>query len=314
MNEIGGYMELEYYHLPMLHEAAIALNCGRNCLAYLLEARKISKIALPYFLCDAVRNVCYLYGVEVRYYHITEEFIPEYIVLEPGEWIYVVNYYGQLTTQQLMLLSDQYEHIIVDQAHAYFMPPVIGADTLYTCRKFFGVPDGAFLYTDSFLNRELAVDKSFERMKVLLGRFEESASEFYKEYVNNEQHFDSEPVKQMSKLTNNLLHSIDYTEVKRQRSENYAYLAEKLGTLNSLTLRNVQGAYAYPLLLQNASVIRERLIKEKVYIPILWPNVLKDSAGNTLEYHLAKNILPLPCDQRYDKKDMDYFIRLLLSD
>lgn len=30
--------------------------------------------------------------------------------------------------------------------------PVENVDTLYICRKFFGVADGAFLYTDSFSN------------------------------------------------------------------------------------------------------------------------------------------------------------------
>ena len=41
MKEYGGYIELDTYRLPMLHEDAIALNCGRNCLAYLIEAREI---------------------------------------------------------------------------------------------------------------------------------------------------------------------------------------------------------------------------------------------------------------------------------
>ena len=35
MKEIGGYIEFDTYHLPMLHDEAIALNCGRNDLAYL---------------------------------------------------------------------------------------------------------------------------------------------------------------------------------------------------------------------------------------------------------------------------------------
>ena len=41
MKEIGGYMERETYRLPMRHEGAVALNCGRNALAYLIEARNI---------------------------------------------------------------------------------------------------------------------------------------------------------------------------------------------------------------------------------------------------------------------------------
>ena len=44
MREIGGYFELDKYSMPMLHEGAIALNCGRITLAYLIEAKGIEKI------------------------------------------------------------------------------------------------------------------------------------------------------------------------------------------------------------------------------------------------------------------------------
>ena len=46
MKEIGGYIEFESYHGTLFHEGALGLNCGRNCLAYLIEAcgidRKVS--------------------------------------------------------------------------------------------------------------------------------------------------------------------------------------------------------------------------------------------------------------------------------
>ena len=76
MKEIGGYMELDTYGLPMRHEGAVALNCGRNALAYLIEARNIKQICLPRFLCSSVEDVCRKLGVRVRHYQITAEFKP----------------------------------------------------------------------------------------------------------------------------------------------------------------------------------------------------------------------------------------------
>lgn len=99
----------------------------------------------------------------------------------------------------------QYDRIIVDNAQSYFQMPVEGVDTLYTCRKYFGVADGAFLCTDTQLERPLEQDESYERMHFLLGRFERSASEFYSEYVANDGFFDNESLKRMSRLTKNLL-------------------------------------------------------------------------------------------------------------
>ena len=49
MKEIGGYIELDTYTGAMLHEKAIALNCGRGALEYLCEAKMIRKLYLPYF-------------------------------------------------------------------------------------------------------------------------------------------------------------------------------------------------------------------------------------------------------------------------
>lgn len=57
MKEIGGYIELDTYTGAMLHEKAIALNCGRGALEYLCEAKMIRKLYLPYFLCDSVPNL-----------------------------------------------------------------------------------------------------------------------------------------------------------------------------------------------------------------------------------------------------------------
>ena len=50
MREYGGYIEFELFHGVLLHEKAIALNCGRSALAYLCEAKHIKKLYIPYFL------------------------------------------------------------------------------------------------------------------------------------------------------------------------------------------------------------------------------------------------------------------------
>ncbi len=308
MKEYGGYIELDTYRLPMLHEGAVALNCGRNALAYLIKAKGIKKIKVPYFMCDTVFEVCKKYGAEMSFYHIDESFMPDNIDLADDEWLYIMNYYGQLDPQYIKELKNKYVRIIVDNAQAYFEMPLSGVDTLYTCRKFFGVADGAFLYTDSKLDEELPLDESFERMHFLLGRFERTASEFYSENVANNDLFETEPIKKMSKLTDNLLHAIDYSFVKERRTENFSLYHEKLGKINRLKLREVKGAFAYPLLIENGAEIRKKLQQQKIYIPTLWPNVVEEMQENSLEYGLAKDILPLPVDQRYGEEDVIYVV------
>ena len=314
MREIGGYFELDKYSMPMLHEGAIALNCGRNTLAYLIEAKGIEKIKVPKFLCDTVREVCEKEKISISFYSITKGFLPEELTLEADEWLYLVNFYGQLDNGTIRGYVEKYERVIVDHAQAYFQMPLENVDTLYTCRKFFGVADGGILYTDTKLEREIPQDESFDRMGFVLGRFERSASEFYAEAASNNDFFADEPIKLMSKLTENLLHGIDYEAVKQKRTRNFEILHEAFGKINPLKLTVPQGAFMYPLYLEKGGEIRRKLQAKKIFIPTLWPDVFEHCDESELEYDYAKNILPIPVDQRYDEEDMKYIIKAVFDE
>lgn len=314
MKEIGGYIELDEYGLDMLHEDGLHLNCGRNALAYILEARAIKTIWLPYFLCTSVRETCVKYGVDTKFYHINQDFLPGKFPFAEGEWVYLVDYYGQVPRQELIKLKETYKNVIVDFAQNYFAEPIPETDTLYTCRKYFGVCDGAILYTDRKIDRELEVDVSYERIHYILGRYEKTASEFYQESAFNNDAFAKESIKQMSKLTYNLLHGIEYDRVRKSRTENFEYLRKRLEGVNQLRVCPVDGAFMYPLKIENAVEVRRKLLQHKIYIPVLWPNVLEEVPCEWTEWKLAGNMLPLPVDQRYTQKDMERVSELILED
>lgn len=312
MREIGGYIEFEHYHGSMPHEDAIALNCGRNCLAYLFKSRGIKKLKVPYFICNSIFNVCDREGVEKVYYHIDESFRPtQDLKLENDEWLYLVNLYGQLSNEEIKGYVEKFGRVIVDQANDYFAEPIPSVDTFYTCRKWFGVADGALLFTTSALDDELEVDESFNRMEFLLGRYERTANEFYSGYNTNNKYFIDQPIKQMSKLTRNLLHGIDYTFVEQRRRENYAYLHERLCSMNQLTPK--PATFMYPLMIENGAALRKKLQAEKIYIPTLWPTVFEVADEKSLEYKMAENILPLPIDQRYGIEEMEYMANRIME-
>ena len=312
MKEVGGYIELDTYQLPMWHENAIGLNCGRNALAYLFKSRSIRKIRLPIFICSSIPDVCEREGIKKRFYSINSNFRPQdNLVLDEDEWLYIVNYYGQISNEELKEYVHKYNRVIIDQANGYFEKPLAGVDTIYTCRKWFGVPDGAFLYTDSLLSEELPIDESFNRMSFLLGRYERTANEFYREYTENNRYFANEPIKRMSKLTRNLLHGIDYDFVKQRRQENFEYLNEQLKHINQLNVNTA--TFMYPLMIENGAKIRKQLQAKYIYVPILWPGVFEYTSPEELEYRMALNILPLPIDQRYSLDDMDYIVKEVLQ-
>lgn len=307
MKEIGGYFGLEQLVSNEYHKGLVALNTGRNALLYLIKARNITKLYIPYYLCDSVSHMMGKYGFDFEYYHIDVDFNPIFDKeLYGNEYLYIVNYYGQLTNDRVIYLNRKYKKIILDNIHAFFQKPVDGIDTIYSGRKFFGVSDGAYLSTDSALDEELEIDVSKDRMIHILGRFEGTASDYYTNFKENDALFKSEPLKYMSRLTKNILGAIDYEKVKKIRDNNYAYLDSRLR--NKLQLITPKGAFAYPLYLENGVEVRKKLAEKKIYVPTLWPNVLEDMPEGSLEHDYATNILPLPCDQRYWLDDMKYIV------
>lgn len=302
--EIGGYIELDTYHGKMLYDDALKLNCGRNALQYLIKTKGIKKMYIPKFMCNSNDAVLKKMNIECRYFSIDTQFRPIIEHRSEDEWLYIVNYYGQLSNVYIQSLG---QNVIVDNAQAYFQEPISGYDTIYACRKFFGVTDGAIVYTDQKLEG-LKRSESYEHMHFLLGRYERTASEFYSEYVSNNQRFWNEELKLMSKVTENLLHAIDYDFVKNTRTENFSYLHAKFRGINKLELTIPEGAFMYPLYIENCVEIRKQLQAKKIYVPVLWPDVFKLCNEDELEYNLAKNILPLPVDQRYRSKDMEYIV------
>ncbi len=223
--EIGGYFELEHFFGEVYHEDAIALNSGRACLEYLLELRRIKRLWLPDFLCDSLHSACMKHNVDVCFYSINENLRPVFdFEMATGDFLYLVDYYGQIEKCDIKTAADHCEgRLIVDEAQGFFRDGWPGADTIYSCRKFFGVADGAYLYTKDCvqLERRLQTDESHDRMGFVLGRFERSASEFYQESKTNNMRFDNEPVKLMSTLTENILRAVYYEEVARRRDKNF---------------------------------------------------------------------------------------------
>ena len=314
MKEYGGYIEFEYYRGREYHENAVALNSGRHCVEYLIKTKHIDKLYIPFFMCDSVPALCQRLGVSVEYYHTDINFAPKFEKrLENHEWLYVVNYYGQLSDELQRDLKEKHGRIIVDNSQAFFRKPVFSIDTCYTCRKFFGVSDGGYLYTDALIDCDLPVDCSYDRMTFLFGRMEKTASEFYSQYTENNKLFASQPLKKMSVLTHNLMRGIDYDGISKLRKENFAYLHNRLKSVNKLELSVPDGAFMYPLYVENGSEIRKLLQKQKIYIPTLWPDVFNVCNENDLEYGMAKNILPLPVDQRYTKEDMEYIAQKVIK-
>ena len=313
--EIGGYLQLESYRGAPVHRGAVALDCGRNCLAYLAELRGIEAAWLPDWLCGSVRGVCEREGVTVRTYAIGEDMLPAYdFEVGAGEWLYLVDYYGQLGSEDVgEALRRSGGRLIVDETQGLYRSAWEGADTLWTCRKWLGVPDGAYLATwdGARIKRGLPRAESRGRMTQILGRTERSSSEFLGAHREADASFVSEPVSRMSVIAESLLAAVDHEAVKTRRRENWAVLHAELDGRNEVELRIPEVPFMYPLLVPDSEGMRQILARLGIFVPTLWPDVLSDTTSGRTARHFAKDILPLPLDQRYGADDMEYVARMV---
>ena len=311
MEAIGGYFSLELPLREEYHKNAIRLNTGRNCLEYILRVRRYKKIYVPYYTCEAVMEPITKLGIPYEFYHIDIHFeIKDRFTLKEGEALLYTNYFGLKQRYVEQLAETTGSRLIVDNTQAFYAKPLPGIDTFYTCRKFFGVPDGAYLYCNKELNEGIEQDYSNDRVAHLVKRIDLSAEEGFKDFRRVDDGLDNQPIRKMSKLTQRMMQGIDYEAAVQRRRANYQLLHKNLGKENNLELLLEDDAvpmvYPYLTLLKG---MRKKLIENKLFVARYWPNVLEWCKEDEFEYLLACQMQPLPIDQRYGEEELRKIIK-----
>jgi hypothetical protein len=309
---MGGYFQLHLANGEEYYPDLIKLNTSRNALQYILEVKKYTKVYIPYFTCEVLLEPMVKLNIPYQFYHIDEQLEPIFdFEVGPTECVVYNNYFG-LKQDAVKKLSDTVPHLIIDNAQAFFSEPVPKIDTFYSCRKFFGVPDGAYLQINSDERLSPENDTSIHRFSHLITSIDHSVEHGYADFMENELGFIGNEIKSMSSLTQAVLANVDYQACKNKRIENFNFLHEKLSSINELgmELPTSTPAMLYPLLISKADV-KAKLIEKKIFVPTYWPNVFRWTTQDTLEYKLAKNVIYLPMDHRYDLKNMAYMLDVL---
>ena len=320
MQPIGGYFSLEVNDGWGYHNEALKLNSGRYALEYILKARKYKKIYLPYYICDSVLQPIKRQGVDFEFYHINEKFEPaDKIKPKDDEAVLYVNYFG-LKNDYASSFCYVHRNTILDQTQAFYSEKgnkynnnKFNSDTFYSCRKFFGVPDGAYLYTNCLLDEELPLDESYNRMTFLTKRIDRSPQEAYEDFHANDRLIASSGLRRMSRVTEAIMQGIDFSSKANKRLHNFQYLDAKLRKTNKLKWALNYGTIpmVYPYYVENGANLRQYLIDNQIFCARYWPNVLEWCKPDDFEYQLTKNLVCIPIDQRYGEEEMEYIIRII---
>jgi hypothetical protein len=257
---IGGYLNLQLPTLEEYYPSLVKLNTGRNALEYLLSVNAYSCIYIPYFTCEVMMEPIRKLGIQYHFYTLDKNLDPIIdFEIEAGDCFLYTNYFGlkQLTVNNLAKMGMD---LIVDNSQAFFAKPLVGINTFYSCRKFFGVPDGAYLQTNKIINTKLERDISYDRMSHLLISIDQSIEKGYDSFQTNNNALSHKPIRRMSFLTEYLLKSIDYEACRVARNKNFKILHDELLDKNQLAIDNslINGPLCYPLL-TNKENIKKKL-------------------------------------------------------
>jgi hypothetical protein len=312
---IGGYPELGLNDFNGYHSEALHLNTGRNCLEYILRANGYKKIYLPFYICEVIFEPINKLDVEFDYYHIDGNLDPVFAsTLKGDEVLLYVNYFG-VKKKTVEKLAGEFKNLIIDSAHDFFGCPLDGIDTFYSVRKFFGVPDGAYLYTKNILSDTFEQDYSYKRMEHLLIQIDKGTEDGYESFCKNERLLNRQPIRKMSQLTKALLGNINFDKIKKQRRDNFMLLHEKLGDINEFKIEpdEIDAPFVYPFLCTKGKEIKKRAADKKIYLDTYWDSVLKKVNRNSIEARLSNDLLPLPVSQMYSYREMDFLGNYILN-
>lgn len=306
LEAMGGYFELELNRGQQLYPDAVSFNSARSAFQALLLACDTRRVYLPYFICSVIPDAALAIGVEVIQYRLSEQLeCIEYPELGDGEHLLFVDYFGLKQRYIEQVLAPHYRgQLIIDNSQALFSSAVPGIATLYSPRKFVGVPDGGWLINSPDNVVAPPASHSNPSLGALLGRLVDGPETHYSAFQALEEKLGHDGLQGMSLLTRRLLDNIDYPKVSRARTENMVQTHKQLANINQFQAWPAQTppALCYPLLLDDAdtaTALRRKLLEQRIYVPVYWKEVIDSQTAPEFEKQFSQCLLPLPIDQRY---------------
>lgn len=314
MQYIGGFYELELSHGGSVpHPGAIGLSTGRACLTVMLEHLMPKRVHVPFYTCNTTFEPFARLGIETRFYGLDETLFPlELPALGDGEYFLWTNYFGVCSEHTSKIKKHYGEKVLLDDTHSFFNPGHPGYWSFTVARKYFGVPDGAFLYAPVKLDTEAErFDKVSLTHSILrrLGRQRE-AYEAFEQYDGT---LDS-TVYRISEISEGLLRGVDMARVAEARRRNYDFLHAALGEYNQLPIgEHNEVPFCYPYL-PVKQVERKDLYERGLFIPSFWIDTRQRGVdGFAFEKRISVELLPLPVDHRYTPSDLQRMADYLKS-
>lgn len=312
--EAGGYFELSLPDHGAYFRATFETQSARAATAAVLRASPFKKIYLPRYICDTIIVAAERAGLSTGFYALDAQWLPLDLPsdLPANACCLYVNYFGLCQAQVEQIASRiPPAQLLIDNSQALYAPHTGCFASIYSPRKFAGMPDGGWVCCDATMTLALEAASetaSLDRCASLLLRAAAQTQAGYQQFNRARQSLNEEAPTRMSAVTRRILRSIDWEGVKNARLQNFQAMDALLGPHNQLdwTLKEHDVPLCYPLLTPLADVhdIKRRLAMESIFIPTYWPDAQARAGAGSQEEKLIRQTLFIPIDQRLSPSEV----------
>lgn len=323
---------------------AYFLNGGRASIQIIcdfLNEHCIRNVLLPSYLCRTILDNLEINKITWSFYKIKEDFRIDLedlrSICKNEKAIFFINYFGRLLSKEEQSFFTEMKNsgkvLIEDNVQGLFNRISIGHFTFNSFRKF--VPyDGSFLFSEynlekyfkPYINREnsrLDLIRKARRQKqeFILNTIGEERMYLDSFYCAEQEYYKNDQAVIGDLQEKDAIEHLDWDMITWKRQENYLYLVEKIKGHKDISIifPNIepnQIPIGLPVYINTGKrdSLRNLLKRNNIFLPIHWN--LKDGKrfeDNSNEVSMSENIITFVIDQRYNLRDMDYFVNMLCS-
>ncbi|NPD46745.1 hypothetical protein [Lentimicrobium sp. S6] len=316
---------------------------GRHALMIIIEALALieKRILLPAYTCDTVVESFLAHDFIIDYYNChtdltldVDDFTLKVNAFNP-KIVLVHGYFGENTfldaKTKIEGLREKGIIIIQDDTQTLFSENEILEADFYmaSIRKWFAIPDGAFLWS-----KEIEIEEPAEENKVYIDLLEvafklkhdftlcldESIKKKYKGlYLEAQNLVDSDPsIFKMAEVSKGTFNQEDLKQYSEIRRENYNTLYHALSgkfkqvkpVFEHFAESNIS-PFCFPIYLEDKKEFQKRMSDNDVFATHFWPKADYIHGINEKTEFIYNNLLGIPCDQRYTTQDMERVIEVI---
>ncbi|MDB4693862.1 hypothetical protein OAF30_00360 [Flavobacteriales bacterium] len=144
-NTYGGFIGFEDDAPLSIHSNTLRINAARFSLDLVKAEYNPRRIHVPAYCCHSIKHSLSRLSIEMVEYELLEAFsIKDVDKIPRDEWVLLLNYWG-LFEHKIEFYCKRFPKVIIDNTQAFFAPLTKDQIAFNSARRFFGVPNGAFV-------------------------------------------------------------------------------------------------------------------------------------------------------------------------